>query len=751
MKRWVLRGLVASLIAALIAMAGAWLFLRASLPTLDGEIAADVAAATRIERDAQGTVSIFADTRDDASYALGYVHAQERYFEMDLMRRRASGELSALFGAVAVETDKSARVHRFRARSAGFLKALPEAHRRALERYSQGVNAGLNDLGARPFAYALLRQPPQPWLAEDSLLAALAMYFNLQDASNSRELKLERMQHALPPAVFAWLTQPGSRWDAPIRGDRLPAAPLPSSADIDISSIETPLPETDAVPASEGIGSNNFAVAGTLTAHGGALLANDMHLGLRVPNIWFRTQLHIGARRIVGVTLPGTPAIVVGSNGDVAWGFTNSYGDWLDFVRVDADSGNVVRETIAVKGADPVIFDVRETRFGPITEIASDGTPLALRWTAHSPEAVNLRLMDMENATDVDAAVAIFNAAGMPVQNALIADRAGKVAWTTAGRLPLRSADSSSQIAFRSDAPQLSSPEYPLLWSANARVIDGEALDAIGDGGYTIGARAGQIRDALRAKSSFAEADLLAIQLDDRALFLEGWRARLQSILDANPAQLTEVRSALGDWNSRADPNSRAYRVVRAFRLRVHKLFLAQFEPPLKAIDDKWSWPNLPHLESAVEQALDERPRHLLAKNYADWDAFLLAAAKDVAADQKQREAQGVGTWGEQNATQIRHPLSRALPGFRWLLDMPSEGLAGDQYMPRVQGPAFGASERLVVSPGREQQAIFHMPGGQSGHPLSPFYGAGHDDWAKGRASPLLAGPTLHALLLLPK
>ncbi len=748
MMRWLKRAVAILVIAAIVTILGAWLLLHASLPALDGDVLASVDSEVRIERDAQGTVSIHAASRDDASYALGYVHAQERYFEMDLLRRRAAGELAALFGNAALEIDKSARAHRFRARSSDYLAALTDQHRGTLQRYVDGVNAGLEALSARPFAYALLRQSPEPWRIEDSLLAAMAMFFNLQDASNSRELKLERMQHALPPAVFAWLTQPGSRWDAPIRGDRLPAAALPSPSDLDLSSTEVRLPPGDAMPASEGIGSNNFAVVGALTTHGGALLANDMHLGLRVPNIWFRAQLHIDGRRVVGVTLPGTPAVVVGSNGDVAWGFTNSYGDWLDFVPVVLGDAQLFRETILVRGEDPVTIDIRVTRNGPVTEIASDGSPLALRWTAHSPEAVNMHLIDIENARDVESAIRTFNAAGMPVQNALIADRFGTIAWTPAGRLPKRDSDPHT---FLETAPSLTSPAFSRLWSANARVVDGEALVAIGDGGYTIGARAAQIRDGLMAKSLFAESDLLAIQLDDRALFLNHWRVRLLSVLNNNPDDFANLRQALNDWDGRANPTSRAYRVVRAFRLRVHKLFLAQFEAPLRALDKQWSWPSLPHLESAVEQALEEQPRHLLARNFASWGELLRTAAHDVELDQRIREARGQATWGDQNATQIRHPLSGALPGLAWLLDMPSQTLPGDQYMPRVQGPAFGASQRLVVSPGREDQAIFHMPGGQSGHPLSPFYGAGHEDWSTGRASPLLAGPTRHTLRLRPR
>jgi len=780
---WLRRTFVTLLLLLVVGIGAAWLLLRASLPQLDGEIAiAGLAAQVSIERDALGTVIIAGENRADVSYALGYVHGQERFFEMDLLRRRAAGELAALFGPLALSADRGARLHRFRNRIGGFVEALPAAQRAQMQRYASGVNAGLAALGARPFPYLLMRSEPQPWTEQDGLLAPLAMFFNLQDASNSRELKLERMRAALPPAVFAFLTAAGTEWDAPLFGEALADPALPSATDFDLrqTDIKTPV---DSVASSEGIGSNNFAVAGALTPHGGAILANDMHLGLRVPNIWFRAQLRYsdgagGTRIITGVSLPGTPVIAAGSNGKIAWGFTNSYGDWLDFVELQLDPNDPARyltadgwqmrstsiETISVRGAASEILEIQETRFGPIAAQSSAGKPLALAWTAHHAKAVNATLSELETADTLDAALAVAHRTGMPAQNLLLASADGRIAWTIIGAIPKRAAGnptfpmdgSTSNGAWlgwldAAEVPRLLDPPSGRLWTANARVVAGDDALRVGDGGYTIGARARQIRDGLFASEQISEADLLAIQLDDRALFLQRWFDLLKRVLaNRQDPRTQKLNEALADWQGRANVDSRAYRLVREFRLRVHRRFLQLFEAQLIALDEKWTWPTLPQIEGVVWKTIQEAPPHLLPRNFASWDAWLLAAASDVL-DQLDRQQlkPADASWGALNTTAINHPLSGALP--KWVanwLNMPAQALDGDQYMPRVQGPRFGASERMVVAPGHEEKGIFHMPGGQSGHPLSPFYGAGHDDWAAGRASPFLPGAAQYRLLL---
>ena len=788
--RWLLRLVVLILVLAIVLAVAAWLALRGSLPQLDGSLqTTSISAAASIERDALGTVTIKAENRTDATWALGYVHAQERFFEMDLMRRSAAGELAELFGPAALPLDRKARVHRMRARAEATIALAPEADRKLVEAYRDGVNAGLSALSVRPFAYLLTRNTPRPWSNADSLLVIDAMYFSLNDAENRRELAFSRMKAALPDSVFQFLTATGGWWDAPLSGPAMRWPEPPTPADIDLRALDRSLLKhvpsaSDVVP-----GSNSFAVSGGLTG-GPGMIANDMHLDLRVPDIWFRVRLiypnprHPGeAVDVSGASLPGTPAIVAGSNRSIAWGFTNSYGDFTDWVRVIPDPAvadhyltaegsaaiDTHEESIAVHGAAAETFVVRETRWGPIMAEDADGTPLALAWTAEREGAVNLDLLKLETAETADDAVAIAQRAGMPAQNFLVADRFGSIAWTIAGRIPQRVGGFDPQLPADwsqpgtgwngwldpADYPLISNPPWQRLWTANARVVDeGKHLDLLGDGGYDLGARQHQIRDDLRAKEHFTAQDMLDIQLDDRALFLDPWREQLVKLLDqgASTEQRNAMRTSLEDWDGHASVDSVSYRVVRAWRNEVKDTVLDAFAGAVRVRFADFELPKLPQSEHAVWMLLQRRPPNLLPPGYQSWEALQLDALDRVVANlEKQPGGLAARTWGERNTARIAHPLSRALPGFlARLLDMPADQLPGDSNMPRVAAPKFGASERFAVSPGDEEHGYFEMPGGQSGHPLSPFYGAGHADWVEGKPTPFLPGPVKYRLRLEP-
>ena len=770
-------------LVVVFALLATWL-LRGSLPSLDGTLdLPGLTAPVSIARDGNGTVTIDAANEHDALRALGYVHAQERYFEMDLLRRTAAGELSALFGEIAVDTDKRHRLHRMRARVSRDMDAITGSQRSQLQAYADGVNAGLATLRVRPWAYLLLRQQPAPWRVEDSPLVGHAMYFDLQGGDNARELALWRMRPHLPPALFDLLAHDGSRWDAPLQGAARGDAVLPGPDVLDLRGLPASA-ASPAAPESPGTpGSNNFAVAGTLTADGRAILADDMHLGLRAPNIWFRARLRYpdpaapgGRVDVQGVTLPGLPAVVAGSNGHVAWGFTNSYGDFQDWKLETPCASNAPApgcarlvqhaERIDVAGGSPVTLDVEETAWGPIAHRENDGRVLALRWTAHLPGAVNLGLAEFPIAGDLDQALAIARRTATPTQNLLLADAKGRIAWQLLGPLPQRAeactmaatvdANGDACAAWSSStaaSPTLQSPAVDRLWTANSRVLDGDDLRRVGDGGYVLGARAAQIRDALQGTPRFDERDLLAIQLDDRALFLQPWHALLQERAKAarTPA-LQALAAASARWEGRASVDSVSFRLVRAWRLAVHERIAKGLTAPARAaLGDDFVMPDFPQLEGVAWPLVSQRPAHLLPRQHASWDALFEDAAMQVRNDLADKGPLAERTWGERNTAAICHPLAAAIPllGKRWLC-MPADPLPGDGAMPRVQGPGFGASERMVVSPGHEADGILHMPGGQSGHPLSPFWGAGHAAWVRGDASPFLPGSMQHTLRLQP-
>ncbi len=783
---WILGSVLALL---LLATGWAWWRINGSLPALDGTVKlSGLGAPVAVERDALGVPTITAATRADAARALGFLHAQDRFFQMDLMRRSGAGELSELFGAAALDYDKSHRLHGFRRTAEKALALVSPEKRAVLEAYAAGINAGLAALPQTPWEYTLLRSDPQPWKTEDSLLVIYAMWFDLQDASGQDEISLQALRDTLGSSGAEFFAPHGGSWDAALDGSTFPAPALPQLR-LKKSGEGTP---TALLSLQERMlpGSNSLAVSG---AHGanGAIIANDMHLNLNVPHIWYRavmkwTDAAGTAHRVVGVTLPGVPALVAGSNGMIAWGYTNSYIDTIDVVSVEVDNTAKVfyrtphgfaeledrHETINVRGGKPVDFVVRWTEWGPLFANPQPGRHLALRWNAHDPEATNLTILDLETATDVPAAIDVAHHAGMPNQNLVVADRSGAIAWTLTGKIPRREGfPGRLPVSWGygdrrwngwlnpDEVPVVLNPPEGILWTANQRLVGGDAYAKVGDGGYNQGARGRQIRDDLRALVSSGKkavpADLLAIQLDDRAVFLERWQKFLLATLTDAAVAGNKDRAALRDavrtWDGHASIDSAAYRIVRAWRMKVTELTLAPFFEKAKAADPGFVASGF-QTEDAVWRLTQEQPLSLLNPDYTAWDDLLLAAADRVNADiAKAGSTPARFTWGNYTQLRMRHPFSRMLPSMlARFLDMPSQPLPGAADMPRVQAPTFGASERMVISPGHEDQALFHMPGGQSGNPLSPYYRAGHEAWAEGKPTPLLPGPAQHVLNLSP-
>ncbi len=787
MRSWLIRLFAAAVFLLLAVVVSLWLTLRASLPQLDGEVAVNgLGHKATIERDEAGIPTITASNRVDLAYATGFAHGQDRFFQMDLIRRQAAGEMSELFGEIALDFDRRNRFHRFRTRARAVLERASADGAEIVASYAAGVNAGLASLSARPFEHLLLGVQPEPWLAEDTVLVVYAMFVELNDERARNDVRRGMAHRVLPASVYAWLYPDGTSWDAPLAGlPRGESRPPPAH----IFSIRDVMDE--APPAGERgkkflTGSNNWVVSGALTENGRALMSNDMHLGHNVPNIWYQARLVVRgdeALDLTGVSLPGTPFISAGSNGNVAWGYTNSYGDWSDAVllRPGATPGTyrtpegdrkfeIHHEQIEVKGGEPRNYEIRETIWGPVDDLIDypDGD-IAVSWTAHSPEALNLRLITLETAFNVDEALQIAATMGIPPQNFVAGDAGGNIGWTIAGQIPVKNnynamvpADWSAEHGWigwlhPSDYPRIVNPDGGRIWTANARVVDGEALEVIGDSGYDLGARARQIRDGLRAGDTFKPVDMLAIQYDDRALFLARWRDLILELLTdervAKNPRLVEYRELVQDWIPRATPDSVGYRFVRAFRLEVQAKVFHGLMGPLRAANGVGVEPLLSNqFEAVLWPLLRERPQHLLPGRYETWDDLLLGAIQSNLQwfGENYEGPLAERTWGEVNTASIRHPLSQSLPILSAWLDMPGDPLNGDVDLPKAQSPAFGASQRFSVSPGDEKNGLMQMPTGQSGHPLSPFYREGHDDWVHGRPNPFQPGESRHTLLLLP-
>jgi penicillin amidase len=787
--------------------------LSASLPLVDGERRlAGLEAPVRVERDALGVPVIRGATRTDVARAMGFVHAQERFFQMDLLRRRSAGELAELVGAAAVPADREVRVLQLRAVARRAVAALPADERALLQAYTEGVAAGLGGLAKPPFEYLLLRTEPSPWQPEDALLCALTMYLSLQGELPGQESTLGLMHDALPEALFEFLGPKGSEWDAPLEGApfRQPAVPGPEVVDVrrhgapaasPSAALEPPAPADGLGIAAlargfdgewPSLGSNNWAVGASHTRDGAAIVANDMHLGISVPNTWYRASLVFqedGAPwRVTGVTLPGAPFVIVGSNGRVAWGFTNSQGDWADLVVLETDPKDPetyrtpqgprrlehASETVRVKGGASETVEVAKTIWGPVVDKDHAGRRRALAWVALREGGLNAALVRMEGARSLAEAQSIAPECGIPNQNFTAGDADGHVGWTIIGRVPRRFGhDGRLPVSWAdgasgwdgwlpgADYPRIVDPPLGRIWTANARVVDGPNLAKVGFGGYDLGARQGQIRDDLLAIDRASEEDMLRVQLDDRARFLERWQGRLLELLTpeatAGKPLRAEARALVERWGGRAAVDSAGYRIVRAFRLAVAADAFAPLLAPCREKDARFDYlgtrDNRGHRqwEGPLWALLSEKPAHLLDPRFASWEELQLAALDATLAELTKRGARlAERTWGERNTTLVQHPLSRAVPALARLLDMPYEPLPGDSHMPRFQSPQAGASERLAVSPGHEERGYFHMPTGQSGHPRSPHYADGHAAWARGEATPFLPGPAVSVLTLVP-
>ena len=805
--------LVVALVIPVVVLAGsgyAWWRLRASLPVLDGEVRLPgLTAPVRVARDRHGIPSFAAATRADHARVMGFLHAQDRFFQMDLQRRNAAGELAALVGARALPLDRTMRVHRFRARVQEALALATPEYRVVLQAYAGGVNAGLSSLGAAPWEYAALRRTPQPWQPEDTLLTVVVMTQNLQGRQAGFEAANGVLHDTLPPALFAFVTARGSAWDAPVLGGPTarPAIPGPEVVDLRRQptaaarrpAADAPRVDGDAVDAliasltppddpAFSAGSNNWAVDGAHTSTGAALVANDMHLQIGVPSIWYRASYSVGAgkgrpaRQVTGVTLPGIPLMAVGSNERVAWGFTNSEGDWSDLVVVEPDPRDasrylapdgpepytVHRETLEVSDGPAEVLEVRGTRWGPIVRRNPRGRELAQHWVVHDPAVLAIDPGRIEASRSVSEALANAAGLGIPHQNFVAGDADGRIGWTIIGAVPRRRGlDGRLPVSWADGArgwdgylgaaeqPRIEVPPHGRIWTANSMVVDGDLLASVGYGDYADGIRARLIRDRLMALPHATPADMLSVQLEDGALFFERWRrlfldTLVPARLQPDPRRAEFRRLLESTWTGRASVDSVAYRLVRTARLTFAQRVMRAITGPALAADPNADIWRGGRGEGPVWQLVEARPAHLLDPAFASWDDAILWAVDDtIAALTEDGAPLASRTWGEANRAVIRHPLAM-LPLLGRFLSMPAAPQAGDAYTPRAHVPTAGPSERMAVSPGHEADGILHIPVGQSAHPRSAYFRSQHEAWMKGEPLPFLPGPAEHTVTLTP-
>lgn len=730
-----------------------------SLPALDGKgQSSHISNNVKISRDLLGQAVINANNRNDAAYGLGYAHGQDRFFQMDLLRRNAAGELSALFGKAALELDKKMRFHQLRKRSRAILKILPKADKQLLKSYAHGVNEGLAQVGYTSFEYLLTGKAQKPWQSEDSLLVIFSMYLDLQSATFKRDQALIQIEQAYGQKMVKFLTQP-SQYQAALDGSKLtPFADdiptLPAQAQHTVNNIQT----------NQERGSNNWAVTGAHTQTGAAMLSDDMHLSMAVPVIWYRAQLNYTQNakqsQITGVSLPGAPAIVVGSNNKIAWGFTNGYIDTADWIALNDDSKTwQVDEPIALPDGGVENYPLILSEYGPVKYI--NEKPYALSWAAHQLYAVDMDLLKLEQASTVDDAIAIASNVGIPVQNLMVVDSQGSAAWKHMGGIPARNTPSELSVntneysAFfeqnENERPFVKNPQSGRLWTGNSRVVSAIDNRRFGNGGYALGARSSQIRDRLFEKQTFAESDFYALQLDNQARFLMPWHTLLLNQLKKDKSKNKQYISELENWQQCACPSSVGYTLVKRYRSALINTVFASMENKLNEQSGTLKYVKR-DLEPAIWQLINTRPDSWVNPEYKNWDEQLSGAFNQTVTALRAEYGDNLQNWqwGKVNALNIEHPFAKQMPILAKFLNMPIAPGFGDSYMPAVQGKSFGASQRFIAQPGHLENAIMAVPGGQSGHPLSEFYRAGFSDYIEGKHTPLLPQTLIHQIIIEP-
>jgi penicillin amidase len=757
------------------AMGGGYFMLAGSLPRWPGQVALPgLTAPTQTALDAQGIPRITAQNREDAFRVLGYATARDRLFQMDLLRRNAAGRLAEVLGEAVLEVDIQHRRLGFAQVAEEAWARLPAEQRAVLTAYAAGVNAGARSLSVRPPELLALGYEFAPWRPEDSLLVVLAMAETLT-WSVPEERMATVMAAALPPPLYGFLLPAVDQYTQRLSGQP-PAAPpaLP------LAALSSTLRENRASGSRAGWvadpppprGSNGWVVGPAKARGGRALPANDMHLGLGVPNLWYRAELRYGATELTGFTLPGVPLLIAGSNGRIAWGYTSTHGDFADLVMLEMDPADASRyrtpqgyvrfgervETIPVRGAAAHVLKVQETQWGPVLPEAVLGKPAALRWTALDPAATDLGLLAVAEASDVPAALAAFNRAGGPPLNALVADSGGHIGWTVSGRVPKRHgldglvsqswADGSRGWAgylSPAELPRRIDPPEGFIVNANQRMgLDLAEPHPVGNA-FDNGHRAHRIAERLAGLRDADERDMLGLQLDTRAGMHRFYQDLALGLLRDDHPDEQRLKRLLERWDGHAEPDSIGFALLDAFRQRLLDAVVAPYLTRCRQLDPAFAY-QWAAADDPLRQLLAAKPAELLPdpEHYRNWDDWLRAILL-------QEADRAAPIWGDANRVAIAHPLSAALPAALadWL-DMPKRAVAGCSECVRAYRDSGGASERLVVAPGHEETGIFHMPGGQSGHPMSPHYRDQQAAWVAGEATPLKAGPAVRRVEFVP-
>jgi penicillin amidase len=781
-----LLGLAAFGLAAGVATVG---LLRSSLPSEDGvSVVPGLGAAVEIEFDAYHVPRIRAEGRRDAYVALGYATARDRLFQMDLNRRGASGRLAEIFGTRALEADIHYRTLGLENLASRVIERLPFEQRDLLAAYSEGVNRAASETKVLPIEFLMLGYRPEHWRPEDCVLVLLGLSEQLSNRS-AQEFVATVMRRALPGKVVEFLTPDGNCYNEMLAPGQQALCTV-SDASAPFEELAELLREGDrrstsslVVTPASARGSNAWVVGARKSRDGRAIMANDMHLDLSAPGVWYRAELQYGSVRLRGLTVPGVPLVVSGSNGRVAWGLTSVEGDFTDLVRIEpaadpmryrtaqGERDFVVRtERIAVRGGPAHELAVRETIWGPLSSENLLGDEVAIHWTGLDPEATNLDLVDMDRVGGVHDALPVFQHAGGPPLNVLLADDAGKIAWTIMGRLPRRfGMDGLYSESWAegnrgwtgyyaaAETPRIIDPQSGFLVNTNNRMLGAAEFQPRIGHDYSGGFRAWRVTEWLRGSKELSEPAMLSLQLDTTSQFYRYYQGLALRVLDEPngvDAELSVVRAYLEAWDGRAEIDSLGFPLIVEFRNALIDAVISPIVARCAEIDPnfKYAWSGV---DVPVQRIVDSGREDLIPRRslHHDWSSFLRATLQSSLRRLKERHGGGSIerlAWGAESRVEVGNVVLGRAPIIGSLFNMPADPLPGCVECVRFSYGNAGASARMVVSPGHEADGYLELPAGQSGQFGSPHYADQEAGWVAGLPAPFLAGKALHKSILVP-
>jgi penicillin amidase len=767
---YALAGIVALVLVVLVA-GRVWLG-RAQPDPSRGAALVGLHEPVEVWRDSLGVPHVWAKDQEDLFRAMGYVHAQDRLFQMEMFRRVADGRLAEILGKDLVDTDKFLRtVGMGRSAAENEARLAPE-HRRMLQAYADGVNAWMQGHGGPlPPEFVTLRFKPEPWTVRNTLSIAKIMAWDLADWELGLNLQraVDKVGAEKARALFPFYPADATTIlgaDADWQGRGAAPAAAPSAAPAPRVSGRVPVPDVPSLAlelletVSAAHASNSWVIGGSRTKSGKPILANDMHLALRAPAIWYLAALHGGGFNVAGMTLPGVPVVVAGHSDRVAWGYTNAMVDDVDFFveQVDSTDANRYRtptgwadmtvrpETIQVKGGERIVHVVRTTRHGPVLSDADErggGRVLAMQWTAYEPSTEVVALLGMNTARSADEFTTALRGFNNPHQNVVFADRDGRFGYWMGGRVPIRrggdgvlpqpgwtgEADWNGWLTF-DQHPHVLNPADGFVVTANNRQV-GPAYPHHITSNWAEPWRATRIRQMVEAGHDLTAADVARQQMDVRDVF--ALRHLPLAVRAAERAQLPDAARELRAWNGEARLDSRGaalfYTWFEALRTRVG--------------NDEFGGKNVYFPRATLDRILEQ--------GGGAWVDDVTTEGKtetldELAAEAMRTAAEAVGTkrWGELHSTSIGHPMgvvSALDRAFR--LNIGPFPSAGAYYTVSVSGwsgrtppftNAYGSSQRHVVDMADpDGSGGFVIPTGESGIPFSIHYRDQTPLWREGR------------------